>query len=88
MQIFTINKRYSVVCRSESTRSGFRHLATLMVNGGDTDITAKCTYLNRTWERYQFESVLQKLLENTKKHGWMDNKDLTDFENMIKERGY
>lgn len=62
MRIFTMGK-ITVVCRWESTRSGFRHLATLLVNGCER-ATAKCCYLNRTWEYYQFESVLKKIINN------------------------
>ena len=43
-----------VTALAEKTRSGFRHLA----SGGGTD--AKCTYLNRTWEAYTFQSVLHE----------------------------
>ena len=62
MKIFEIDDNISVVCESEGTRLGFRHLATLMINGQEY-MTAKCTYQNRTWERYQFESVLRQLHE-------------------------
>ena len=60
MKLFKYGK-YTIVCKSEGTRSGFRHLATLFRN--DYEIArAKCTYLNRTWERYEFETVLSKVL--------------------------
>lgn len=62
MRTFQISKKISVDCKSEDTRSGFRHLATLyrdyVVIG-----KAKCTYINRTWERFTFESVLAKIAE-------------------------
>lgn len=64
MRTFQVNKNISVVCRSEKTSYGFRHLATLIVNGNKQD-TAKCCYYNRTWESYEFESVLKKLAEKT-----------------------
>lgn len=56
--------KVTVVCESESTRSGFRHVAVLLINGNQRD-RAKCCYLNRTWESFQYKSVLQKLIENT-----------------------
>ena len=62
MRIFKINKKLSIVCEAESTRYGFRHLATLMSNGSDTYIKAKCCYYNRTWERFAFQTVVLKLL--------------------------
>ncbi|KKM75922.1 hypothetical protein LCGC14_1385390 [marine sediment metagenome] len=57
MRIFKISKRIEVVAKSEKTRSGFRHLATLFVDGDEAE-NAKATYQNRTWEAYEFESVL------------------------------
>jgi len=63
MQIFKLSERFSIVCRSEGTRYGFRHLAELMSNGYSTGKTAKCCYYNRTWERYPFQTVLYLLIE-------------------------
>ena len=74
MRVFKINNKIEVVCQSESTRYGFRHLATLIYNGYERD-TAKACYYNRTWERFCFESVLEKLAGN--------NKTLTEKENKI-----
>jgi len=71
MKIFKVDKRISIICRAESTRSGFRHLATLMLNNYERR-TFKACYINRTWERYQFESVLYHLADKTE--------DLTDVE--------
>ena len=62
MKIFNLDGKYNIVCNSESTRTGFRHVATLCKNGFGF-AKAKCTYLNRTWEAYQFESVLVKIIE-------------------------
>lgn len=64
MKIFKINDRIEVVCNSESTRYGFRHLATLFLDGREY-FKAKCTYQNRTWESYEFQSVLHKVIANS-----------------------
>jgi predicted nucleic-acid-binding protein len=64
MKVFDVNKSIRVVAQSSGTRSGFKHEATLFVNGQQRE-TVKINYLNRTWERYEFESVLEKLLEKT-----------------------
>lgn len=61
MKLFKINKRIEIVCDAESTRSGFRHLATLFVDGTET-AKGKCTYQNRTWESYEFQSVLSNVV--------------------------
>ncbi len=85
MKTFKINKKLLVVCVAESTRNGFRHLATLIVNGDERE-TAKCTYINRTWERYQYESVLNALLVKIKKgeYGFLDDKEQKLFAKKIK----
>lgn len=44
------------VLESENTRTGFRHIAK-----DYSGIVAKCCYQNRTWERYDFQSLLYKL---------------------------
>jgi hypothetical protein len=62
MRIFTLDDVYSVVCNFESTRSGFRHIAVLHKNGYEI-ARAKCTYLNRTWEAYEFETVILKVID-------------------------
>lgn len=58
-----------IICRSEKTRNGFRHIAEIQTRTSKkgyfyTLNTAKINYLNRTWERYNFESVIHKALEN------------------------
>lgn len=63
MKIFTMGK-ITIICEFENTRSGFRHIAVLLVNGVERN-RAKCCYSNRTWEFFQYESVLQKLIKNT-----------------------
>lgn len=64
MKIFKVNENIEVVCEYEKTRNGFRHLATLIYNGRDVE-TVKCTYQNRTWERYEFQTVLGKLADTS-----------------------
>jgi len=61
MTTFKLNDEYTVVCESQNTRTGFRHVAVLLKNGEELDRT-KCTYQNRTWERFQFQSVLCKII--------------------------
>lgn len=54
----SIAKGYSVVCEIKSTRSGFKHEANMFDPSGRQCGFAKCIYYNRTWEAYEFESVL------------------------------
>lgn len=63
MNYFRINNELSAVCEWKKTRSAFKHEAVLKRNGYIVDKKKIC-YLNRTWERYEFESVLYKLAES------------------------
>jgi len=63
MRIFNLNKVYNIVCNSESTRYGFRHLATLHKSGYEVG-KAKACYYNRTWEVFEFESVILELIND------------------------
>ena len=48
--------RFEFVCDHRNTRSGFAHDATLFIDGCREE-TATCYYLNRTWERWGYQSV-------------------------------
>jgi len=64
MKTFKINDEYEIACEHQNTRSGFRHVAILLKDGEEIDRTKIC-YQNRTWERFNFESVLHKLFDKT-----------------------
>lgn len=59
--LFQITPELSVICHTEDTRYGFRHLAQALLNGNPIGNPAKACYYNRTWEAYQYQSVLRKL---------------------------
>jgi len=59
---FIINEKENIVARSEKTRNGFRHVVEYYKDGRMVE-TAKVCYLNRTWESYDFETAIRKLLE-------------------------
>lgn len=80
MTIFVITDKLSVVCQTIKTRSGFKHVATMIWRGCERE-QEKCCYLNRTWERYTYESVLYKLL-NSKKSS-LDEDEKKIFKNKI-----
>ena len=61
MKIFTLSKNYSVVCNSEKTRYGFRHLSSLTKNGLEICKDKAC-YYNRTWESFEYQSVLRGVI--------------------------
>lgn len=65
MRLFEVNfqgLKNTVYCKSESTRSGFKHVARMYYNGNS--YTAIRHYYNRTYEYYEFQSVMQDLFEN------------------------
>lgn len=54
---FTVKSReIEFVCNARSTRHGFAHDCTMFVDGVQWQ-EATCHYLNRTWERWTYESV-------------------------------
>ena len=49
-------------CYTTDTRNGFCHTAHYI--GWDYDLTdTKASYYNRTWERFEYESVLKRAIE-------------------------
>jgi hypothetical protein len=62
MKTFKINDNLEAVCDSLSTRNGFKHTATLLLNGIERE-SVKINYINRTWESFEYQSVLEKLLD-------------------------
>jgi len=51
-----------IECEWKKTRNAFKHTATLFNNGAIIEEVKIC-YQNRTWERFEFESVINKLLD-------------------------
>ena len=64
MKNFEITKKIHVVCDYKKTRNGFKHTATLLIDGREREQTKVC-YLNRTWEVYDYQSVLQKIIRTS-----------------------
>lgn len=64
MRTFRINEKLEIVCEAKKTRNGFKHKATLLIDGQERE-TAKVCYLNRTWERYEYQTVMKKLIDKT-----------------------
>ena len=56
MTTFRLTSEYTIECKSEKTRYGFRHLASLQRNGYEIAKDKAC-YYNRTWESYDFQTV-------------------------------
>ena len=54
---------FKIVAYSYNTRSSWGHKAELIKNNDYTLNKYKITYYNRTWECYQYQSVIQSVLE-------------------------
>lgn len=65
MKSFRISDDKEIVCEWKKTRNGFKHEASLLIDGSEVE-TAKVCYLNRTWESYEFETVIIRLLDKSK----------------------
>lgn len=65
MRMFRVDDTAIIQCKTTKTRQGFNHLAHLYVNGVKVD-SAKCEYINRTWEEWPYQSVLYELLNTTR----------------------
>lgn len=61
-RLFQVTPDLTISCTCEDTRTAFRHVAKIIRDGWMTgDKPVKICYLNRTWESFEFESVLEKL---------------------------
>jgi hypothetical protein len=63
MKTFTINKHLTAECEYYETRYSWGHKAWLYRDGAEIGYK-KITYYNRTWEAYEFQSILECLAES------------------------
>ena len=75
MRNFNLDNQYTVLCDNKDTKNGFKHVATIFKNGIEQDNTKIC-YLNRTWESFEYESILKKIVnqyfEESEKQKYID----------------
>ena len=64
-RIFEITPEIKIVARTGKARDGFNHFATLY-NRRSADDEVKVHYINRTWESYEFQSVLYRAVEKSR----------------------
>ena len=77
---FKIDERTKIVCKSQNTRQGFRHVAEYYKDGRLIE-SRSVSYLNRTWESYEYESVIEALLEKMR----MPNNEKARILNITKQ---
>jgi hypothetical protein len=56
-------KDYYFFCEAEVTKSGFIHRVTMFEDKVNL-ATEKVTYINRTWEKYAFQSAIKNTLRS------------------------
>lgn len=66
MQIFKCKAypEYEIVAYSYETHNSWGHKATLIHNGTHELNRYKITYYNRTWECYQYQSVIKSVISD------------------------
>ena len=66
MQIFECKSypEFKIVAHSYENSHNWGHKAELLLNNYHTLANTKIVYINRTWERYQYQSVILKVLRN------------------------
>lgn len=74
--------KYTFVNRTESTSQGFAHVSQMFKNGSYKG-HARIHYLNRTWESYQYQSVMRRNVSRL-----MDNRALDLLEEFKTRNNY
>ena len=54
---------YTVDCITVDTANGFKHIARLYRGGTLIDVVSQL-YINRTWELFEYETVLKKIIND------------------------
>ena len=49
---------FTAICEFKPTKNGFKHVCRLSNGHYSKDVT--CYYINRTWEKFQFETAILK----------------------------
>lgn len=75
MQEFKLPDGFTIECKSEKTRYGFRHLAKMFDDKHTLVAQSKACYYNRTWESYTFQSVVHSAIRNYFKHAQHASED-------------
>lgn len=61
MKTFTLDKNYKINCEFVDLKNGFKHTAILVYRGAEV-AKESISYDNRTWERWEFETVIKNLI--------------------------
>ena len=61
--LLQLNENYTISCKFVNCQNGFRHVAKVLKNGW-IDFETSCKYQNRTWECYEFETVIKQAIND------------------------
>lgn len=87
MTEFKINDHVTVKCWVYETRYSWGHKATVEVDGQELDKEYKIVYLNRTWESYQFQSMLYNVADRGLKSKELTNEQADAIKAYARNRG-
>jgi hypothetical protein len=57
-----LNDKYSLILSDKDTKNGFKHIARVFENGKEIG-SVNCVYCNRTWEAYEYQTVILKAIK-------------------------
>lgn len=69
-----------------SSRNGFSHTSRLYNDNGNLISTAKCNYINRTWEVYPFQSSMRQAVAKAIDNEIKTIKDQIGIKRLTKEK--
>lgn len=81
-------QKFTFTCYSQDTRYGFRHICTLGYTNTSVcsyikdKIIAKCSYYNRTWESFEYQTVLSQAISKL----LVDEKTKEELKTILIER--
>jgi len=81
MERFTLSPEYEITCEWKKTRNGFCHKAKLHKNSLIV-AHAREGYLNRTWESYDYQTVIHKLIQ-----AYFGKEDATAYCQLVDAQG-
>lgn len=62
MKVYEFGEGFKVICDWKKTRVAFKHVCDVVDKGGNSICSTKICYLNRTWERYEYQSVIHQAI--------------------------
>jgi len=85
METFKLGRNAVVECQWKSSRNGFKHVASLFIDGKRVK-GSTCTYCNRTWETYPYQSVMSQLIEKSKE--LLTDREYKRYSKRIEEQNF